>query len=267
MRFPVWTVLSIFAVAAPVAAQEQVACWSYADSALHVVAEAARHNCGFTGGRWSTDYNAHYSFCMGLGPNGGYAVDTETNQRGRDLNACWAQQAGVAAFLPRTDFEDQNQQNVFPLTLLNYCQNYADTTSQQVQYNLRLGCGYLEDGGRWAQSYNFHRDACLGGFGGQNIGQIAASEISARYWAIKECQVGFATDQIPVEEPTPPPPVVDPAGATHVITSDVDLYDAPGQTVIGILQAGEEVRAACRADGWCEIEGRGWAWGEFVAAL
>jgi len=264
MKFPIWPALAFACLATPIAAQEQVACWSYADSALFVVSEATKFNCGFTGGRWSTDYNAHYAFCMAQGPDGGGIIDTETNQRHRDLTECWARGTGTQAFMPRTDFENTSRR--FPLTLLNFCQNYADYTSQQVQYNLQLGCGNLEDGGRWAQSYNLHRDACVDtGFGGQNIGQVAASEIGARAWAIKECQVGLAVDQTPVPPPPPPPPPPAP-GATHVIISDVDLYDAPGQNRIGILRAGEEVRATCGADGWCQVEGRGWAWSTFLRA-
>lgn len=74
----------------------------------------------------------------------------------------------------------------------------------------------------------------------------------------------------PAAKPAPenkPAPPADPAPApTATVTSDVDLYDAPGGggNVIGILRAGNKVEfAGCRADNWCEVKG-GWVFGDFL---
>lgn len=51
------------------------------------------------------------------------------------------------------------------------------------------------------------------------------------------------------------------------VKADVDLYDQPGGSgnVIGMLSAGTHVPfGGCKDDGWCQVTGRGWVWGEFL---
>ena len=64
----------------------------------------------------------------------------------------------------------------------------------------------------------------------------------------------------------------DPNGTTLLtgmvkVNSDVDLYDQPGGSgnVIGMLSQGSKVPlAGCKKDGWCQVTGQGWVWGEFL---
>ena len=48
---------------------KQLACSSYAATAVGQQKENLSRQCGFTGGRWSADYKAHFDWCMGVGPN------------------------------------------------------------------------------------------------------------------------------------------------------------------------------------------------------
>jgi hypothetical protein len=73
----------------------------------------------------------------------------------------------------------------------------------------------------------------------------------------------------PQPKPQPEPVQVLPPGQpSAVVNADVDLYDAPGGdgNVIGILREGEKVYLdrPCPPADWCQISGRGWAWGDFL---
>jgi hypothetical protein len=52
------------------------------------------------------------------------------------------------------------------------------------------------------------------------------------------------------------------------VTSDVDVYDAPGGggNVIGILRQGEVVKVVtpCPSNDWCALADGRFAWGEFL---
>jgi hypothetical protein len=52
------------------------------------------------------------------------------------------------------------------------------------------------------------------------------------------------------------------------VTSDVDVYDAPGGggNVIGILRQGEVVQVvtACPSNDWCALADGRFAWGELL---
>jgi hypothetical protein len=43
------------------------ACRAYAKAAVSAAADNVRYECGFGGGRWSTNEGAHFGWCMGLG--------------------------------------------------------------------------------------------------------------------------------------------------------------------------------------------------------
>jgi hypothetical protein len=69
------------------------------------------------------------------------------------------------------------------------------------------------------------------------------------------------------------PPVVPapgrPVGPTATVTSDVDRYDVPGGTKIGVLRKGQVVSVvkACTPNDWCQLATHilhGWAWGKFL---
>lgn len=58
------------------------------------------------------------------------------------------------------------------------------------------------------------------------------------------------------------------ATPTATVTSDVDVYDAPGGTgtVVGMLRKGDVVAVVkpCPADDWCALADGRFAWGEFL---
>ena len=47
----------------PVAANSHLNCQAYAQSVIDQTNENAKWGCGFTGRRWSTDYNLHVNWC------------------------------------------------------------------------------------------------------------------------------------------------------------------------------------------------------------
>lgn len=63
-------------------------------------------------------------------------------------------------------------------------------------------------------------------------------------------------------------------GLTATVSSDVDIYDAPGGNgnKIGVLRSGRQVKlvAACKPDDWCNVvipelpSGSGWVWDQFL---
>ncbi len=48
---------------------KQLACSNYAATAVGQEKENLSRQCGFTGGRWSANYNAHFNWCMSVGPS------------------------------------------------------------------------------------------------------------------------------------------------------------------------------------------------------
>ena len=48
---------------------KQLACSNYAAAAVGQEKENLSRQCGFSGGRWSADYNAHFNWCMSVGPS------------------------------------------------------------------------------------------------------------------------------------------------------------------------------------------------------
>jgi hypothetical protein len=70
---------------------------------------------------------------------------------------------------------------------------------------------------------------------------------------------------------SPPGP---PAQAVATVTSDVDVYDAPGGNgnKIGILRSGRQVKlvGSCKPNDWCDVvipelpAGSGWVWDQFL---
>jgi hypothetical protein len=255
LRFFITAVALGMGSPASVAAQDAAACSVYADAAVSTAAEAAFFGCDLGGFRWSKDHGVHYDFCMAQGPNGGATINAETNQRFRDLAQCWAPGNDITPPLAETPYEGKLQ--TFALTLETVCKNYADFSSQQSGFHRELGCDMVAADARWTLSFDQHLEDCLSGFQVANPGRVMATVIGERAWVIKECQVAAASAQ-PAIAPTPDP------GPSHRVVSDVDLYDLPGQSVIGMLRTNERVAAVCHEDGWCEILQRGWAWGEFI---
>ncbi|HOW54066.1 MAG TPA: hypothetical protein PLR60_05355, partial [Syntrophorhabdaceae bacterium] len=84
-------------------------CQQYASTAVSQNQENLRRNCGFTGGRWTNEYQGHYNWCLAVQQS---VADAETNARANDLRQC------------------QQQPNKGPR-----CQQYASTAVSQNQEN------------------------------------------------------------------------------------------------------------------------------------
>ena len=246
-----WTQLSrpLGPTPASVQAVKGQVCGNYANAAIAAVQQEQQLGCGYNGGRWSTDYQAHYNACMGFDQG---TIDNETNGRNQDLAACKAKQNTAASA----------------------CQNYANAAINALHEEQQLGCGF--SGPRWSADYQAHYNACIG------FNQATRdNETNGRSQDIAACKVRLQQ----ASTPTPPTPAPDTTnngtpdtnangggngggGPMAEVTGDVDLYDKPGGKgkVIGMLQQGTQVPfGGCHADNWCKIPGQGWAWGDFIS--
>jgi hypothetical protein len=156
-----WELLSVSALASLVflcgASQStaRATCDEYAKQAVEANKFNLANNCGFTGGPWSGDYNAHKQWCLGQQPQ---QVQHETDARNRFIKACQRKQAATAA-----------------------CDEYAKQAVEANQVNVTKICGFT--GGPWSFNYEAHKQWCLG----QQPRQVQ-QETDARNGLIKTCQ-------------------------------------------------------------------------------
>lgn len=73
------------------------ACDAYAQGAVQAQSENVRSNCGYTGGRWSANYNGHKTWCMTASAA---AIKAEDETRGLGLSQCLI---GDGSNLPSND--------------------------------------------------------------------------------------------------------------------------------------------------------------------
>ena len=71
-------------------------CDSYAQKAVAAQAQNVSDQCGYTGGRWSANYNGHKNWCMGASDA---AIASEEHKRGVGLSQCLI---GNGINLPKT---------------------------------------------------------------------------------------------------------------------------------------------------------------------
>ena len=120
------------------------ACADYAKAAVAQVAENVKLGCGFSGGRWSSDYQTHYNWCLGAGAQ----AAAESKARQAELAACQRQKT---------------------------CTAYAQTAVAQQAKNLSEKCGL--SGPAWNSSFDYHYKWCLaGGNVTQTAGQTKARD-------------------------------------------------------------------------------------------
>jgi hypothetical protein len=106
-------------------------CQAYANQAVSQNAQNVKLRCGFTGGRWQSDFQRHYNWCR-KAPAGN--VNGESRARSAGLDKCQA----------RVDAANKNQ----------FCTNYANTAIAQQNMNLQRRCGFT--GGRWLTDFRRH---------------------------------------------------------------------------------------------------------------
>ncbi|MHA1537478.1 MAG: LCCL domain-containing protein, partial [Alphaproteobacteria bacterium] len=109
-------------------------CRNYAQNAVNQNRQNLRRRCGNSGGRWQSNYRAHYNWCLRANNNW---RRRETNARSIALRRCRGAGGNAARI----------------------CRNYAQNAVNQNRQNLRRRCGY--GGGRWQSNYRAHYNWCL----------------------------------------------------------------------------------------------------------
>jgi hypothetical protein len=254
-------------------------CTAYAQQAFATVTKGAGEGLITPGaGRWDPSYDDHFNACKGWGANAGNIAMNETLGRANDLAALEARAKGQPVpFSANHTFAGETA------TLDSFCRGYAYTAGQQVAAKQSLSvsakqagkdvCGYPATA-RWDTDFQHHLDACKGW--GANAGTNSANETNGRTQDIIACEVA-ASAPAPAAA-TPAPATTTDQGNTDqgngggfqagVITGDVDLYQEAGGNgnPIGFLKKGVKVQYQCQDDNWCEVQGKGWIWGDFVRA-
>jgi hypothetical protein len=177
------------------------ASWCEQFSAMSILhsAENRLKGCGFTGGRWRSDHDTHYKWCMNVPKDQAEAV---SNQRQHALqHSCQVAQQ-PQPWQPPSPIEppqpEQPQQLPQPPPAAHSrCQQYAQSAVAQNQQNLSRGCGF--SGLRWSSDYNGHYQWCL------SMPQLIADlENGARENELMNSCRGAQPPQ--ASPPTPPPP-------------------------------------------------------------
>jgi hypothetical protein len=127
-------------------------CDDYARTAVSQQEQNLRRRCGFTGSRWTSDYNAHYRWCTSVPWE---SADSEMRAREDELRQC----------------KDRR----------SMCDDYARTAVSQQEQNLRRRCGFT--GSRWTSDYNAHYQWCT-----TVPWESADSEMRAREDELRRCR-------------------------------------------------------------------------------
>ncbi len=122
------------------AVQAQQACQSYAQLAVGEAAAAAENSCGFSGGGWSSDYAAHFNWCLTASEA---ARKQENVARANQIAGCLSAKK-VAA--------DQAKRDA--------CAQYAALAVGQEKENESRQCNFT--GGRWSGDFFAHFNWCMG---------------------------------------------------------------------------------------------------------
>ena len=108
----------------------------YASSAVAHYRESEELGCGFSGSRWSDNYEAHYRWANGVAKQ---KANAETKFRLGALAKCRRQ-------LEQSRREQRENEE--------WAQKYAETAVAQQRENLSLRCGFR--GNRWHADYDSH---------------------------------------------------------------------------------------------------------------
>lgn len=133
-------------------------CQDYANAAVRANQINTSKGCGYTGARWTNDYNGHYNWCLRAPRN---SAHQETQARKIFLDNC-----GV------------NKSNV-----TQRCRQYATAAVRANKINTSKGCGY--SGARWTNDYNGHYNWCL-----RAPQSTADQETQARRTSLNNCSAG-----------------------------------------------------------------------------
>lgn len=147
-----------FGLAGPVRADANLNCDAYAAKAVFQNAHNNNIGCGFTGGRWSDNYEGHKAWCLSDGVQM-QNLTFEDNARIGALAEC-----------------QKLQQNA--------CISYATNAVCRAKQNVELNCGFQDsafdnnfDGHfKWCMSVHMNAAACETYNRNQQIGQCVAQK-------------------------------------------------------------------------------------------
>ena len=116
---------------------KQAFCADYARAAITANNQNNNLGCQLQGARWSDDFQAHYTWCMGAQRND---AASETQSRTNDLGHCQqAASEGAAA----------------------KCDHYARISMVQIETARKAHCAVPRDDRRWVNDIDIHRRGCL----------------------------------------------------------------------------------------------------------
>jgi hypothetical protein len=150
--------LAIAASAALAPSAHAALCDDYVKTAKVQVDANANQQCGFSGPRWTSDLNAHKSFCEG-------------NERAKNLAIINSEQSA-------------RQQSLASCGVYGNCDNYVSAALRSAASNTSQHCGFT--GPRWIADANAHRAFCDGN---KRVGNFAAirGEEDARQKDLNTC--------------------------------------------------------------------------------
>jgi hypothetical protein len=124
-------------------------CGAYAGVAVADNEQNKNLGCGFSGAAWSSDFNAHFSWCQ--------------QPATKMANLTAEDKARKAALAQCAQKPAQTQQA---------CQGYADQAVKQSKEAAAMRCGFA--GGRWAADYATHFNWCLTANEGARTAEVKA---------------------------------------------------------------------------------------------
>ena len=144
----------------PVPATPDKAAWcdQFSRMSLSHSAENSLRGCAFTGGRWGSDYDAHYQWCMKT-PRAA-AMEVNDNRQLALQSDCQLAQQPQPWQPPQPVLPPQTEQPPQPADENQArCNRYAGAAVAQNAANLSRGCGFT--GPRWLSDHNAHNTWCL----------------------------------------------------------------------------------------------------------
>jgi len=141
-------------------------CADYARKALDANMRNERQGCGLHGGRWSDDFQTHYSWCMGV-----HRDESSTEASARETGLAQCQQSADEGADAK-------------------CDHFARVSMVQVETALKAHCPLPPGDPRWANNADVHRRACR-----QAPTRVLAGDIAAREAVLSTCLVAAGQAQ------------------------------------------------------------------------
>lgn len=144
-----------------------MSCHDYAESALFQQEQNHDLACGFSGGRWSSSYDFHFTRCV----RGDVDRDHEYAARREALATC------VAASGP-------TPRRTEPLVISERCEDFARYSVKLYRKSLQLACGFHDE--EWHGDHAEHARYCADG-----REPYYKDILKGRKVMLKRCQQGY----------------------------------------------------------------------------